>query len=329
MADLTYAFRMVRRSPLAATVVVLSLALAIGANTVVFSLVNAVQFKALPFHDEARLMDVHEWSATELCAGCTVGTSYRDLRDWQAHVRSFESLAGYAEGRYIVSGDAEPERIGGAAVSGGLFQVIGVHAAAGRGVTADDDQEGAPPTVVISDRLWRRRFGGTPSALGATLRLNGMDRTIIGIMPPGFAFPEVAQLWVPLVPEARGWTRADRSLSVVGRLKPGVAPSEADAEMRTIAAALEKQYPDTNTRWTARVTSVREDFTGETATVSIVVLAAVAFVLLIACANVANLLHADGRRPPVAVRVRPVRARGRAGVLGDRQHTRQSGGPGE
>jgi len=299
MQDLLYAFRMLRRSPLTSTIVVLSLALGIGANTAVFSFVNAVQFKPLPFRDEARLMDVHEWSATELCAGCGVGTSYPGFLDWQARARSFETLAAYSGARYVVSGGTGPERVGGAAVSANLFAAIGVQPALGRGLLAGDERDGAAPAVLIGDLLWRRRFGGDAAVLGQTLKVNGTARTIIGVMPDGFGFPETARLWIPLAPEARAWQRSNRSLGVVGRLRPGVLQAEADAEARALAAVLAAEHPETNRSWTARVTSLREDMTGETAIPSIVSLAAVAFVLLIACANVANLLLArasDRRR---------------------------------
>jgi putative ABC transport system permease protein len=154
MRDLLYSFRMFRRSPLASAVVVLSLALGISAKTAVFSFVNAIQFKPLPFRDEARLLNIHEWSATELCAGCAVGTSYPSFRDWQVQARSFESLAAYAEGRYIVSGGTGPERIGGAAISANLLPTIGVQPSLGRGLTADDERDGAPPTVDPTGPAW-------------------------------------------------------------------------------------------------------------------------------------------------------------------------------
>src|SRR5262245_46117704 len=292
MQDLRSAFRLFRRSPLVSAVVVASLALGIGANTAVFSFVDAIQFKALPLVDEPRLVNVHEWSATELCAGCSVGTSYPAFLDLRAGTHAFDSLAAHVEGRYAVSGGDGPERVGGAAVSANLFSTLGIQPSIGQGFTADDESAAAPPTVIIGDLLWRRRFQSTPAIIGQTIRVNGIARTIVGVMPPGFGFPEVARLWIPLAPEPREWTRNDRSLVVIGRLKHGTAIASADAEVRTFAAALEAQHPDTNTRWTARVTSLRDDMTGETAMASIVLLSAVSFVLLIACANVANLLLA-------------------------------------
>jgi predicted permease len=304
MQDVLYALRMVRRSPLASAVVVFSLALGIGANTAVFSFVNAIQFKPLPFADEARLMDVSEWSATELCAGCGVGTSYPGFLDWQSRATSFQTLAAYAESRYVVSGGSGPERLGGAAVSANLFPMLGVQPAIGRRFTADDDRAGAAPAVLVGHLLWTRRFAGDPAIVGKVLKVDGIDRTIVGVMPEGFGFPEVARLWIPLAPDTRDWKRTDRSLSVVGRLKPGVTREQADAEIRTIAGALAQQYPGTNARWIARVTSLRDDMTGETALASTVLLAAVGFVLLIACANVANLLlaRASERRREIAIR---------------------------
>jgi hypothetical protein len=174
-----------------------------------------------------------------------------------------------------VSGGSGPERIGGALASSGLFDLLGVRPAVGRLLTASDDRREAPPTVIVSDRLWQRRFAGRSDIVGETLKVNGVAHTIVGVMPAGFRFPEFADLWIPLTPAAREWNRDDRSLAVLARLGLDRSIGQARAEMRTLAADLEARHPETNRRWTAAVVSLREDMTGETAQASIVLLSAV------------------------------------------------------
>jgi len=176
-------------------------------------------------------VDLEETSATELCAGCAVGTSFPTLMEWRTRARSFASVEAYEEARRVIrvagtpgashlsDGPADPERVAGGIVSAGLFASLGIQPALGRAFTAEDDRAGADPVVLLSDTLWKRRFAGDPRALGAILKVDGVDHTVVGVMPAGFRFPEFAQFWTPLAPERHGQQRSERSLGVIARLR--------------------------------------------------------------------------------------------------------------
>jgi putative ABC transport system permease protein len=271
----------------------------------VFSLVDAIAFKPLPYAEPDALVDIHEWSATKLCAGCDVGTSYPTFMDWRTNARSFAAIGAYIERPFNVSGAEAAERIGGALVSAETFDVLGVHPMLGRGFRPEDDRVGASPVVLLSDALWTRRYTADRRLIGETIRVNGIVHTVIGVMPPRFKFPEFAELWVPFVPNATGTPRDQRDFGVVGRLRPGVSLANADREMVNIGKALEQRYPETQKEWSARVTSLRSDFAGVEKSLYLVMLGAVGFVLLIVCANLAGLLLARGaqRQKEIAIRL--------------------------
>ena len=303
--DIRFALRSLGKARLFTSVSVLMLGLGIGVNTAVFSLVDAVAFKPLPFADASRLVDLHEWSATQLCTGCAVGTSYAGFLDWRARTRSFSGMGAYTELAVSVSGTESPERLTGALASSGLFPVLGVRPALGRGILPEEDRVGGAPVVVIGDDLWRRRFAADSSIVGRTIRVNGTAYTVVGVMPPRFRFPEFAELWLPFAQLAHTSPRSERSYGVVARLRPGVNVAEANAEMRSLGAALEAQYPEAQREWTAAATSFRRDYAGETTELYAVMLGAVVCVLLIVCANLAGLLLVRGasRQKEIAIRL--------------------------
>jgi putative ABC transport system permease protein len=305
MSDVRFAVRSLAKSKLFTIVALASLALGIGANVTVFTLVNAIALKPLPFVEPDQLVDVHEWSATKLCSGCAVGTSAKTFADWRDNTRSFIGMGAYVERPFSVSGTETAERIGGALASASVFDLLGVHAVLGRGFQAEDDRVGAPPVVLLSDALWTRRCGADRRIVGQTIRVNGVAHTVIGVMPPRFKYPEFAELWVPFAPNTTDNARDQRDFGVVARLKPGVSIEKADAEMMTIAKSLEERYPETQKEWTAHATSLRSEFAGVEKSLYAVMLGAVGFVLLIVCANLAGLLLARGaqRQREIAIRL--------------------------
>jgi predicted permease len=288
--DVRYAVRTLRRSPGFTIAAVLILALGIGANAAMFSLTNAVLLRPLPFADPDRLVVLWE-DATAAGGPARRMPMWDDYAEWSRRSRSFEAMAAIADVSYNFTGEGEPERVEASETTVNLFSLLGTHALFGRTFTPDDIGPDASPVVVIGDRLWRRRFEGDPRAVGRSMVLDGLSRTIIGVVPSDFRFPDDNAIWVPASAEDLA---RQGSVFVIARLAAESAPAQAEAETTTIARALEKQRgeSDANTRIT--VDGLHEYLARTARPTLLMLLGAVAIVLLITCANVASLLLARG-----------------------------------
>ena len=311
--DLRYGVRVLAKSPGFSLIAILTLALGIGANTAIFSVVNGVLLNPLPFRAPNQLVSMFQ----EMPNFKNGSISYPNFIDWRRMNTSFAGMAAYRSVGFNLSGNGEPERLRGEMISAGFFEILGVNPLMGRTFTADEDRLGANPTAMITEGLWQRKFGGRKDIIGQRLVLDDVGRTIIGIVPSSFRLRiqnfqrggPANEVYVPVgeynEPKFYGERGAGWGLDAIGRLKPGITLQQAREDMDRVSRDLTAAYPDVNSGKKANLLSLKEEMTGDIGPVLFVLLVAVAFVLLIACVNVANLLLArsTARQNEFAIRI--------------------------
>jgi len=304
--DIRYGLRTLRNAPLFSCVAALTLALGIGANTAIFTIIDAALLRPLPFPAPDRLALV--WEDTSMFGLKDSPAALGNYADWREQKHAFEQMGALEYRSFRLMGAGEPQQLEGSVVTAGLFETLGVKPTLGRLFREADDHYGAPKTVMLSDGLWRRAFGGDRAIVGRALDINDEKYEVVGVMPPGFLFPDTSnELWAPAgtaYSPSEFANRGRHNWTVVGRLKPGVTLGQANAEIRAIASRAQRDHPDTNDRVSAFVAPLRDHFAADLRPALTALGGAVAFVLLIACANIANLLlaRASNRAREIAIR---------------------------
>src|SRR5271167_25539 len=300
--DLRHAVRLMFKNPAFTLIAVVTLALGIGANTAIFTVVNAVLLRPLSFRDPSRLVLVMEKSQYP-----TISTSYENYVDWRAQSHSFEAMEATRGATITLTGAGEPERLNSRYATAGMFPLLGINAVTGRTFSAEEDRAGGAPVALLSYGLWQRHFGGASDVIGKSINLDSQPYTIIGVLPKGFELLQPADIFLPFTPWAsalpddRNW---HPGIMAVARLKAGASREQARTEMVGLTKRLEEQYPLYNTGTSADVMGLQERLVQNVGPALLLLLGAVSFVLLIACVNVANLLlaRAASRTREIAIR---------------------------
>jgi len=311
--EIRYAIRGLLKQPVFTAIAVITLALGIGANTAMFSVINAVLLRPLPYHEPHRLVTI--WEESPQRGMYEVPVSFANLRDWVDQNHTFDQISAYTFTNLNLTGAGEPARLSTVRSSANLFSLVGATPLLGRAFLPEEDKEGANRVVILGHGLWQSRFGSDTRIIGQSLTLNNQSYTVVGVMSPGFQFPvgfgymgkvlnESIDLYVPIAATSQESARGSYSFFSLGRLKPGVTIDQARADMTAIESRLEQQYPDGNSGVGISLVPTQEQTVKEIRPALLVLLGAVAFLLLIACANIANLLlaRAASRQKEMSIR---------------------------